>query len=95
METPLGRRRCQPIRGRATPCILSATLHLISGAPAEHANFLAAKIVAYATAFLDGRDDAKNLGRNAALRDDASCWPPPTTAGARHFRSGADADRQP
>jgi hypothetical protein len=34
--------------------------------PAEHANFLAAKVVAYATAYLDGRDDANNLGRNAA-----------------------------
>jgi hypothetical protein len=43
----------------------SATLHP-NFTPAEHANFLAAKTVAYATAYLDGRDDAKNLGRNAA-----------------------------
>lgn len=33
--------------------------------PAEHANFLAAKVVAHATAFLDGRNDAAELGRNA------------------------------
>lgn len=33
--------------------------------PAEHANFIAGKVVAYATAFLDGRNDAAELGRNA------------------------------
>ena len=32
---------------------------------AEHANFLAAKVVGYATAFLDGRHDTITLGRNA------------------------------
>ena len=30
-------------------------------APADHANFVAAKVVAYATAFLDGRSDADTL----------------------------------
>jgi hypothetical protein len=33
--------------------------------PAEHANFLAAKAVAHATAYLDGRNDAALLARNA------------------------------
>lgn len=31
----------------------------------EHANFLGAKVIAHATAFLDGRNDAADLGRNA------------------------------
>jgi hypothetical protein len=31
----------------------------------EHANFVAAKVVSHATAFLDGRNDAGELGRNA------------------------------
>jgi hypothetical protein len=47
--------------------------------PAEHANFVAAKTVALATAFLDGRHDAAELGRSAhslmcelvAVSDDA------------------------
>jgi hypothetical protein len=47
--------------------------------PAEHANFVAAKVVALATAFLDGRNDAAELRRNAqslmceivAVSDDA------------------------
>jgi hypothetical protein len=30
-----------------------------------NASFLAAKVVAYATAYLDGRNDATELGRNA------------------------------
>ena len=30
-----------------------------------HANFIAGKVVAHATAFLDGRNDAIELGRNA------------------------------
>jgi hypothetical protein len=33
--------------------------------PAEHANFIAAKVIAHATAYLDGRNDAADLGRNA------------------------------
>ena len=33
--------------------------------PAEHANFLAGKVVAQATAYLNGRNDAAMLGRNA------------------------------
>lgn len=33
--------------------------------PAEHANFLAAKAAAHATAFLDGRNQAAELARNA------------------------------
>lgn len=33
--------------------------------PAEHANFVAAKVVSHATAFLTGRHDAGELGRNA------------------------------
>lgn len=33
--------------------------------PAEHANFLAGKVIAYATAYLDGRNDAAVLGGNA------------------------------
>lgn len=33
--------------------------------PAEHANFIAAKVVAQATAFLDGRHDLADLARNA------------------------------
>jgi hypothetical protein len=33
--------------------------------PAEHACFLAAKTVAHATAYLDGRNDAGMLGSNA------------------------------
>lgn len=32
--------------------------------PAEHAHFLAGKATGYATAFLDGRHDAEQLGRN-------------------------------
>lgn len=32
---------------------------------AEHANFLGAKVVAYATAFLDGRNDAAMLANHA------------------------------
>ena len=33
--------------------------------PAEHANFLAAKVVSHATAYLEGRQDAAELSRNA------------------------------
>jgi hypothetical protein len=33
--------------------------------PAEHANFVAAKVVAYAAAFLNGSHDASQLARNA------------------------------
>jgi hypothetical protein len=33
--------------------------------PAESANFLAARAVSHATAFLDGRNDAAELARNA------------------------------
>ena len=33
--------------------------------PAEHANFVAAKVVAQATAYLDGRNDLADLARNA------------------------------
>jgi hypothetical protein len=33
--------------------------------PAEHASYLAGKAVAHATGFLDGRNDAVDLGRNA------------------------------
>ncbi|SDC08529.1 hypothetical protein SAMN05216337_1001217 [Bradyrhizobium brasilense] len=33
---------------------------------AEHANFIAGKVVAYATAYLDGRNDLADLARNAA-----------------------------
>lgn len=33
--------------------------------PAEHANFVAAKVVAHATAFLNGSHDAGQLGSNA------------------------------
>ncbi len=33
--------------------------------PAEHANFIAAKVIAYATAFLEGRHDIITLGRNS------------------------------
>lgn len=36
-----------------------------SFSPAEHANFVAAKVVALATAFIDGRKDLADLGRNA------------------------------
>jgi hypothetical protein len=51
--------------------------------PAEHANFLAAKTVAHATAFLDGRNDATDLARNTrsvqfeilAAGDDVSAKP--------------------
>ncbi len=32
---------------------------------AEHANFIAAKAIAHATAYLDGRNDARQLGGNA------------------------------
>lgn len=32
--------------------------------PGEHANFLAGKVTSYATAFLDGRNDAGQLARN-------------------------------
>ncbi|MES5483617.1 hypothetical protein QMZ05_12735 [Bradyrhizobium sp. INPA03-11B] len=32
----------------------------------EHANFIAGKVVAYATAYLDGRHDLADLARNAA-----------------------------
>lgn len=32
---------------------------------AEHVNFIAAKAIAHATAYLDGRNDAVQLGRNA------------------------------
>jgi hypothetical protein len=32
---------------------------------AEHANFIAAKVIAYATAYLDGRNDLADLARNA------------------------------
>jgi hypothetical protein len=33
--------------------------------PVEHANFVVAKAVSHATAYLDGRNDADQLGRNA------------------------------
>ncbi|ODM71718.1 hypothetical protein [Bradyrhizobium elkanii] len=33
---------------------------------AEHANFIAAKVVSHATAYLDGRNDLADLARNAA-----------------------------
>jgi hypothetical protein len=33
--------------------------------PAEHANFIASKVVGYATAHLDGRHDQAELSRNA------------------------------
>ena len=32
--------------------------------PAEHANFVAGKVVAYALAYLEGRNDAEHLARN-------------------------------
>lgn len=36
-----------------------------SFSPAEHANFVAAKVVAHATAYLDGRNDLVDLARHA------------------------------
>lgn len=49
------------------PALLFAGASILYGnfTPAEHANFLAAKVIAYATAYLDGRNDAAALGISA------------------------------
>lgn len=42
----------------------NATSH-VRFTPAEHANLIAGKVVAHATAYLNGFNDAATLGRNA------------------------------